>query len=280
MNIRQTGEELNQLSRLLFDSAARKWYGAIAVEVGSGVLAVIVGLTHFADDIAFFFTFVGVLLLVGAYALRLRFAEQYGVAETMRRQSILSEALDWPVDKIQMSEWQQRAGRNLRRILKLKPREPDYYATTQEVGYTRLVEMTMESAFYTRHFYIRIRTYIWTVFTVVTLAVVILSVIALTNAVPKTVSMLVAQALVLILPTVLAVDLVGWGIRLQGLINGIHEVEVDLDRLLQAKDTDLPHVMRLISEYNCQVVSGLPIHNWIFNRWHNEICELWQDRNK
>jgi len=50
MDNRQVGEELNQLSRLLFDSAARKWYGAIALEVGAGVLAAVFNLIDLAGD--------------------------------------------------------------------------------------------------------------------------------------------------------------------------------------------------------------------------------------
>jgi hypothetical protein len=38
MDSRQLGEELNQLSRILFDKAARNWYTAAAIETGAGIL--------------------------------------------------------------------------------------------------------------------------------------------------------------------------------------------------------------------------------------------------
>jgi len=79
-------------------------------------------------------------------------------------------------------------------------------------------------------------------------------------------------------PTALAIDLLGWAIKLGGLISGIKDIEIDLDRIHGAVELDLPQVMRLVSEYNCQVVIGIPIHNWMFNKWHDEISELWKDR--
>ena len=280
MTNQQAGEELNQLSRLLFDAAANKWYLAIGLEIVSGLVAVVVGVAHFPDDVALYVTLVGIIPLVIAYVLRLQFSDQYGVAETMRRQSILCEALDWPVDKIQMSEWKQRAGVKLRKVLKLQPRDPDYYATRQPMGLGRLAEMTIESTFYTRHFYLRLKGWVWMIFVAATALLILVLVVALTNAVPKTLDMIVAQALVLLLPIVLAVDLLGWGLKLQGLTNGIREVEADLERIRKSESVDLPQVMRLVSEYNCQVVTGLPIHNLMFARWHNEIAELWQERSR
>lgn len=40
MDNQQRGEKLNQLSRLLFDSAANKWYFAAILEIVAGVLVV------------------------------------------------------------------------------------------------------------------------------------------------------------------------------------------------------------------------------------------------
>jgi hypothetical protein len=67
----QVGEELNQLSRLLFDSAARKWYGAIAFEVCAGVLAGVFSVADVSGDVALAGAAAATILLVVAYALRL-----------------------------------------------------------------------------------------------------------------------------------------------------------------------------------------------------------------
>jgi hypothetical protein len=84
-------------------------------------------------------------LFAWAYYLRLRFHNQYDLAETMRRQSVLTEALAWPIERVQATEWRRRAGRRILERFKLKPREADYYTTTQATGPARLVAMTLES---------------------------------------------------------------------------------------------------------------------------------------
>lgn len=274
----KAGEELNQLSRLLFNEAAKKWYVAIALEVVAGAIATIVGVARFPDNATFILIIVASVMAVSAYVSRLRFHVQYDTAETMRRQSILSEALDWPIDKIQLSEWKQRAGKRLRTAAKTKPRVDGYYDTKKEIGPERLADMMIESAFYTRNLYIKLRTIIWIVFVAATLSVALLLIIALSSPLPSNAGMLISQAVLLFIPTVLSIDLLGWGIKLGGLISGIREVESDLERLVQNKVADLSQVMRIVSEYNCLVTMGMPIHNWLFNKWHDEIKELWDER--
>jgi hypothetical protein len=50
-----------------------------------------------------------------------------------------------PIERVQASEWRRRAGRRILERFKLKPREPDYYTTTEASGPARLVAMTLES---------------------------------------------------------------------------------------------------------------------------------------
>src|SRR3712207_2214993 len=98
MDNRMAGEELSQLSRLLFDASANKWYLAIGLEVVAGILATALGLFDLPGDWSLVGAILGVVLLGGAYALRLQFEDTYDVAETMRRQSVLTEALGWSLE--------------------------------------------------------------------------------------------------------------------------------------------------------------------------------------
>lgn len=278
MDNREIGEELSQLARLLFDAAANKWYSSIGIEVFAGLLAAVLAILSIPDDWRFFGAVLGAGLLVMAYSLRLQFDDQYDTAETMRRQALFSEALGWPVSRLQMSEWRQKAGSKLRKELLTTPRPEQYYSTKREIGPQRLAEMTLESAFYTRHLYLSLSSIVWWITGAALVMAFIVISIALTNAIPTSVDLIIAQFIYALIPILLTIDLVGWGLRLRRVRNQIREVEEGLDLSIEQPSVDLTQVLRLVSEYNCQVVGGLPIHRWFYNRWHDEIEELWQLR--
>jgi hypothetical protein len=100
------------------------------------------------------------------------------------------------------------------------------------------------------------------------------------GAIHKSVELLLAQGFLLMVPIGLTVDLFGRAHKLGTLILGIRDVEEDLERLCGTPDMEERQVMRLVSEYNCQVAMGIPIHNWVFKRWHDEIKEMWVERSK
>lgn len=280
MDSRAQGEELSQLSRLLYDSAANKWYAAIGLEVAAGVMAAALGILEPPGDWALAGAFFGVGLIAVSYGLRLWFDAQYDAAETMRRQAVLTEGLDWPLDKLQTIEWLQKAGQRIRKRLKVQPRDPDYYATREPAGSARLAQMTVESAFYTRHLYEKLRFWMWVLFAGAALLSLLAILVALTRTIPDQIDVLVARTLYAIIPVVLSVNLLGWARRLGRSIAAIREVEADLERLQQDASLTEPRVMRLLSEYNCQVVGGFPIHAALFRRWRGEIRELWERRAK
>ena len=103
------GEELNQLSRLLFDTAARKWYIAFLLELIAGFASVTFSLIQIMPDtLKLCSAAATAALLVFAYILRQRFELQYDMAETMRRQSVLTEGLGYPIKSAMFSEWRRR----------------------------------------------------------------------------------------------------------------------------------------------------------------------------
>lgn len=278
MDNQKIGEELSQLSRLLFDTASNKWYASIGLEIGAGVLATVLGLLELSGDWAFAGAVISTFLLIIAYVLRLQFDDQYDLAETMRRQAVMTEALGWPVGRVQLSQWRQKAGKKVRTNFKLKPRDPDFYTTQKAEGAERLAEMVIESAFYTRHLYINLRAWIWRLFVGAAFFSFLLVTITLTKAIPDSVDLVIARIVYSFVPIVLSINLFGWGLRLNRLISSICDVEEGLEELCGTSDMEVPQVMRLVAEYNCQVVSGFPIHNRLFDYWKDDINELWKQR--
>lgn len=278
LNNRKLGEELNQLSRLLFNSAANNWYSSILIEIIAGFLAVVLSFLYRSSDIALFSAGFVTLLLIVSYALRLRFDIQYDAAETMRRQSLLTEALGWSIGRVQMSEWRLQAGKQIRNQAKITPRDHDYYSSEKDLGPQRLAEMTIESAFYTRHLYSKLNHWIWICFISSLAMLAITIIVAMTKAIPDSADFLIAKIVFSIVPLILAIDLLGWGLRLVRLQSTIKNIEVGLERISGTDDLSTSEVLRLVSEYNCQVITGIPIHNWLFSLWCEEIRELWDQR--
>lgn len=217
-------------------------------------------------------------MLACAYALRLSFEAIYDNAETMRRQSVLAEALDWSIEATQFSEWRRKAGRRLLKDFKLRSRDPDYYATRKPLGSGRLLEMTIESAFFTRHIYSKVRNGLWICVAILIMACVAVLSLAPLEGVSGGARVQLVYALYLSLPIVISIDLLGWAIRLGRLSRSIQEIERGLERHEREREPDLQQVLRLVAEYNCQVIGGFPVPNALFRHWHDSINELWESR--
>lgn len=271
------GAELSQLARLLFDEAANKWYTSVGLEMLAGFAAALFSLWKLSGDLELFSALLCTFFIIVAYVLRLQFDDQYDAAETMRRQSTLTEALGWSVSKTQMSLWRHKAGKRIRSKLKHHPRESDYYSTNQEIGPKRLAEMTTESAFFTRLLYIKLRWLVWLLFTISIVLLILVMTVALSSGIPAAIDLALAKVLFAIIPVLISIDLLGWGLRLNKLIYEISTIENELEKLIE-EEPNLHQVLRLVSEYNCQVVKGLPILKWMFKHWHDEIKELWIER--
>lgn len=273
------GKELSQLSRFLFDSAANKFYFALGMEIVAGAVGTVAALIQLDGQGKLAFAIVGFLLLAVSYVLKVRFEDEYDRAETMRRQSVLSEALDWDISKVQFSEWRQKAGREILNRLKKESRPDDYYETQEDLGPRRLLEMTRESAFYTRCLYNKLYGIIGISLLVsFGMLVFVLSAILPMQILPSSTQVVVAYAVYIVLPLILSSDLLGWFLRLGRIKSEIFRIEEAMERIAKQKTIRVAEVMRLVSEYNCQLIGGLPIPNLLFNFWHCEIKDLWETR--
>ena len=277
-DIKKQASELTGLSKLLFDRGVYLWYSALVIEIIAGILAVGVSLCDLDRSWSIFLATIGLMLLVGAYCLKIRFAVVYDNAETMRRQAVFSNALGWPISRNQFSEWRLLSGKKIISQLDKQEVDPNYFATQETIGPVRLLEMTQESAFWTRHLYCYLRTYVWILFVVVCLIFSLVLIFSATDFAPKSIELNLVFIITQLVPLVLTVDLLGWGIKLNKLIKSIGQIESDLERL-DSTTTSFEHeVLRLVAEYNCQVVSGFPTPSWFFNKHHDQIQSLWNRR--
>lgn len=270
--IERDGAELNTLAGYLFTAAARLWWGGRALEMGASFVALVFGV---AETDSWWAALLPVVCLGVGYALRLMSADKYDTAETMKRQSVFSEGLAWPVSPLQLSEWRRKAGRANVARLATEPRDVDYYATNLLPGPGRLVSIVRESAFYTRHVYIRLRHLAVVSGSVMVVALLVVAWIVANREFPTDVSQIVARTIILAVPMVFVADFLGIALHLSRLISTIKDVEQGLGSLSSASPEQTSEALRLVSEYHCQTVSGTPALPYLWRRWHDQIKGDW-----
>lgn len=271
----QQGVELNQLSRILFDRAAAFWQSSIVFELVAGVIGVIVSIAQPSLKWSTVWAIIGAAILCVAYYLRYKFEEKYDVSETMRRQSVLSEALNWPIGRVQFSEWKSRAGKRILEKFSQQQRPNHYYETTEAFGAKKLAEMTFESIFWTKNLYKKIRLYVLCILVTIAAAfflVISLSMISFSN---QDLRIYFIYTIYLLIPVLLTIDFLGLVIRTHRNIQSLNEIEKGVEKISQEQAPKIEEVMRLVSEYNCVVSTGIPIPNWLFKLHHDEIAKFW-----
>ena len=119
---------------LLFDRAASLWYLSLLLEAVSVISSAAGGLAPAASVGGIVMPVIALALLLGGYVLRLTAEERQDVAQSMRRQAALSDALGWPIEPTIAEEWRRRAGARLLRKAAANPRGADYYSTDTDLG--------------------------------------------------------------------------------------------------------------------------------------------------
>ena len=242
----------------------------------AGLLA----LANFSDAPAVIASLVLVVLLLVAYGLRLLSEDKEETAQTMRRQAALSEGLGWPIEPTQASEWRRKVGSDIRKKASAQPRADDYYATSEAPSPRRMAAMTRESAFYTRHLWLIVRNWLMVGFAIVGGALAVVVIAALVDSNQPGADLLAAQVVSTAALLAITIDALGWSIRLTRKADAVREVERGLDHVLRQSEMTETDVLRLVSEYDCEVATSFPVHPWIFNRKHDEIRGLWDEHLK
>ncbi len=275
MDSQKQAAALNQLSRLLFDQAAFRWQLSLAIQLVAGVIGLVVSLYAPSTATSAGWALLVLVLLALSYWVRFLFEDSYDVAETMRRQSVLSEGLNWALSRAQFNEWKSRAGRKLLNSAATNPRPDDYYETQEASGPKRLAEMTFQSLFWTKNLYRKLQLYIGAfLFLVGAVLVTLLLVSPLTNAAHET-KLYIVYSIYLLVPVIISIDAVGLLVKLQRTITALCAIEPHIESLAHDASPPVAEVMRLVSEYNCSVSVGVPIPKWVFSRHHDEIEGYW-----
>lgn len=275
----ETRPDLGRLSGLLFDRAAVLWYRALLLEVVVAVLSAALAFLNVTGQAALLATLGIVVLLAVAYTTRLVAEDKDNTAQTMRRQAALTNGLGWSIEAAQLEEWRRKAGTSLLRRAAAEPRPGDYYASGEPPGPRRMAETTLESAFYTRHVDLTIRTYLGIGVAVVSAVLLVVVYLALAEPRLAAFDAVVAQVAATAILIAIALDVVGWILRLSRQASAILQIERDLDRLLAKPDIAEADVLRLVAEYDCELVNSIPAPPGFFQRKHDEIHELWEHRN-
>ncbi len=271
MDNKQQGAELNQLSRVLFNEAATLWQWSIVLEIIAGFIGVICSLVQLTLEVDTAVSITIVLVLAISLYKRYRFEIIYEDAETMRRQSVLSEGLNWAIAVSQFNDWKNKAGSKILKKFSLQSRSSSYYESQQVPGPKKLAEMTFESAYWTKCLYRKLRNYFIIILVVsVGMLICVLSILPITH-INVNLQIILINAIYLIIPVMLSIDLTGLVLKLSRNIQSLFDIEKSLETICQQNDPDIAEVMRLVSEYNCIVSGGIPIPNWFFSFHHDDI---------
>jgi len=277
-NAIKQGEELGKLAKVLFDKSTSSFYSSMIVEAIAGSLGIVIGLMEINDKARIIFAVLGFSLLLIAYYLRSKFEATYENAETMRRQSVLAIGLGWEISKTQFSEWRMFAGKSALHKTEQNPLESNYYASSEVVGAKRLLEMTQESAFWTRHLYCYLKNYLWASFILSLILFVFVLTFSASGYIHQGLAMKIVYVTYLILPLILSLDILNWTLKLDRSIKSIRSIERGLESIEKESNFDEQQILRLVFEYNCQLTQGFPIPVMFFNIYHDDIQSLWDKR--
>lgn len=267
------GAQLNQLSRLVFDRAAVYWQYSIAGELIAGITGLLTSISTISLKTEIFWAIIATIIFIVAFCLRSAYEYKHEAAETMRRQSVLSEGLGWPIRESDFRKWKSKAGSRLLSKFSKTSRDLDYYATDQPVGPKRLAEMTVESIFWTQSLYEKMQS----AFSVVMIptALIILLVTSLAIFADNTSGLRIVYAVYVAIPIIIALDLLGVLLRVHRSIRGLSELEGSLESLIEKDTPESTEVLRLVFEYNCILSAGIVIPNWFYRLFRAQIQQCW-----
>lgn len=138
-----------------------------------------------------------------------------------------------------------------------------------------MAEQTAESAFFTRHMQLWLRSWLVRGLLVLVTLLVLAMYMSLSRVVPDDVDAVVAQVVFLVVPLAVSLNAVGWVLHLSRTSSAIQDVEATLERLLRQEPIREDFVLRSLAEYDCQLAKSLPMHPAFFRWKHDELSELW-----
>ncbi len=265
-----------QIARLLFNKASNIFYIALILEILLGIIGVVSQLLVVSPKLEYIISATYLLMLICFYGLRWWYEDLYDTAETMRKQQVLTEGLGWEINKSDYVDWINKAGKDLRKKAEEFKRPDDYFETEEEPSPKKLLEMTIESNFYTRNLLERIKNGLLLIILVSLLATLIT--IGVTPMISKDLGSFIrlGNALLIIFPIFVSVDFIGLWLKIDRICKSLKQVELGMVNVYKNDPVEESRVLRYVFEYNSQMANSVPIHNYFFSLWHNEIAELWK----
>lgn len=271
--------KINQLARFLFDRASDYFYGSMAAELCIGLVVAIT--SPFLTEIShqYFLSLVALAALSITYYFKKKAETLHGDAETMRRQSVLSQALGWKIDAISYQLWKEKADSKTLSKLEATRLPSDYYATTQDDHAKKLLEMTSESSFWSMQMNKRAKE----LFIGLLLFFILLLIIGFFTLpfLEKVSTQPIAYSLILIIPTLLSIDVLGLVLRLHTNEGELRDIYCETAKILSKRGTkkDVPLAIRWASEYNCLMANRVPMFRLFYQWWKVDIQKQWDTRN-
>jgi len=270
--------KINQLSRLLFDKASDYFYGSTTVELLIGL--VVAASSPFLTKVShqYLLSLLALGGLITTYFFKKKADTLHGDAETMRRQSVLSQALGWKIDSVLYQLWKEKADSKTLSVLEKTPLPEDYYATSQNDNAKKLLEMTNESSFWSMQMNKRAKSLF-----LMLLAIFLLLLMVGFFTLPfleKVSAQPLAYSLILIIPTLLSIDVFGLVFRLHTNENELRDIYSKTTEVLSKRGIkkDVPLAIRLAGEYNCLMANRVPMFRYFYQWWKADIQKQWDTR--
>lgn len=223
------------------------------------------------------FTIFSFLLQVAVFVLRLLGEQQFNIGEQLRRINILNDGLGVKASPVELLRVIRRTGKS---NFSPSPASGNYFDSKLAPGPNRLIEILLESAFWT-HSLAESCFYWFLSVAIVGGSATLLVIVALLN---KNLTVANGQTATVAVLTVLtfwsASDVLNIALKFRKLSKETEGICSAAEAVLKNK-SQFPsefEALSMLSDYNSALASSLPIPDWIYSRNQNSLNTLWSKR--
>lgn len=213
---------------------------------------------------------------IAVFILRLVALNSLDVAEGIRRMGMLQDGMGIPPSPVQLAKLQERTAKvTTEEVTLIAP----YYDSQEPPGPRRLLDITAESAFFSRSLARRVWKQFGLIAGVGMLVPVLTILIAVLGGTPQTVLEVVARAVVASMAFWAAGDIAMMALQFFQLSQDsdrvLHQCEVALSR---PWDDTGSEALATFTEYNCAVAKAPPIPFRAYRVWGDALNDAWKQR--
>jgi hypothetical protein len=234
--------------------------GVVGLVVSDGLVTLLVILSATTAAIAWF--------------LRWRGRKWHGRAEEAKRIYILMDGLGWP-EPAAATYLRANFPRHVDK--KATSLEDDrYYATAANPGESRLRDILVESAFWSKVLYQRASAFMTTLVVVGGTVVLAVSIVSSSFSTGQT-GVIVARVVILFLLFLIGSDVLGQVFDWNNASRRCEAVDNDLQRLNRS---DSDRLLPIFTEYVIATANTTPIPTFVYRSHQEKLNELWATRSK